>query len=232
MRSILIIEDNESLAFGLRASLQVEGHTVDVVGDGREALERIAVTEPDMIILDLMLPDVSGFEVLRKLRESGSSAAILVLSARDQEVDKVQVFRLGADDYVVKPVGVLELIARVDALFRRLTPVSAHSGSASQRVEYRFGNIVVDAFRRTIHRGDTIVDVRPMEFDLLLHLLEADGRVVSRRVLMQKVWHYAPDVATRTVDQHIQRLRQRLEEDPAAPRHILTVRKSGYRIEP
>ncbi len=232
MRSILIIEDNESLAFGLRASLQVEGHTVDVVGDGREALERIAITDPDMIILDLMLPNVSGFEVLRKLQESGSNAAILVLSARDQEVDKVQVFRLGADDYVVKPVGVLELIARVDALFRRLTPGSTSVASPSRSTEYRFGRVVVDSARRTIRRGDTEVDVRPMEFDLLLHLLEADGRVVSRRVLMQKVWHYAPDIATRTVDQHINRLRQRLEDDPTTPRHILTVRKSGYRIVP
>ena len=232
MRSILIIEDNESLAFGLRASLQVEGHTVDVVGDGREALERIAATEPDMIILDLMLPNVSGFEVLRALHESGSSAAILVLSARDQEVDKVQVFRLGADDYVVKPVGVLELIARVDALFRRVAPGGVSTASTSKSTEYRFGSVVVDSVRRTIHRGDSTVDVRPMEFDLLLHLLEADGRVVSRRVLMQKVWHYAPDIATRTVDQHITRLRQRLEDDPATPRHILTVRKSGYRILP
>lgn len=231
MRSILIVEDNETLAFGLRTSLEVEGHAVDVANDGRQALERIALNEPDLIILDLMLPEVSGFEVLRRLRQSGSNTAVLVLSARDQEVDKVQGFRLGADDYVVKPVGVLELIARVDALFRRIGARGGAVAGASGEEEYRFGDIVVDKVTRTIRRSNTLVEVRPMEFDLLLYLLEADGRIVSRHALMQHVWRYASDIATRTIDQHIGRLRQKLEDDPTAPRHILTVRKAGYRIQ-
>lgn len=231
MRSILIVEDNETLAFGLRASLEVEGHAVDVVNDGRQALERIVMSEPDLIILDLMLPEVSGFEVLRRLRQSGSNTAVLVLSARDQEVDKVQGFRLGADDYVVKPVGVLELIARVDALFRRVGTRGSVAAQPAGGDEYRFGDIVVDKVTRTIHRSNTLVEVRPMEFDLLLYLLEAEGRIVSRHALMQHVWRYASDIATRTIDQHIGRLRQKLEDDPTAPRHILTVRKAGYRIQ-
>ncbi|MGI8508273.1 MAG: response regulator transcription factor [Gemmatimonadaceae bacterium] len=231
MRSILIVEDNETLAFGLRASLEVEGHTVDVANDGRQALERIGVNEPDLIILDLMLPEISGFEVLRRLRQSGSKAAVLVLSARDQEVDKVQGFRLGADDYVVKPVGVLELIARVDALFRRIGTRGGEIAESPGGEEYRFGDIVVDKTTRTIRRSDTLVEVRPMEFDLLLYLLEAEGRIVSRHALMQHVWRYASDIATRTIDQHIGRLRLKLEDDPTTPRHILTVRKAGYRIQ-
>lgn len=235
MRSILIVEDNESLAFGLSASLQVEGHTVDVVGDGRQALAWLDTRQPDLIILDLMLPELSGFDVLRRLRDSGSTSAVLLLSARDQEVDKVQGFRLGADDYVVKPVGVLELIARVDALFRRINSAADgdtdHRSSDEPGEAYRFGDVVVDTASRTIRREDTQVEVRPMEFDLLVYLLQAKGRIVSRHTLMQHVWRYAADIASRTIDQHIGRLRQKLEDDPANPRHILTVRKAGYRIQ-
>ena len=215
-RSILIVDDNDALASGLQASLEIEGYSVDVATDGRDGLECIALTAPDVVILDLILPQVSGFEILRHLRERGSSAAVIVLSARDQEVDKVQVLRLGADDYMVKPVGVLELIARVDAVFRRVRADSLHDMPYACRTEYRFGNVIVDRIRRTIHRGNREVDLRPMEFDLLLNLLDADGRVVSRQVLMENVWHYAPDIATRTVDQHINRLRKNLEDEPAA----------------
>ena len=234
MHSILIVEDNESLAFGLSASLQVEGHAVEVVDNGLNALEVIAIRQPDLIILDLMLPEISGFEVLRRLRQSGLNTPVLVLSARDQEVDKVQGFRLGADDYVVKPVGVLELIARVDALFRRAgtSPDRPGGGEGAEDVpEYRFGDVVVDTVTRTIRRADALIEVRPMEFDLLVYLLQAHGRIVSRHALMQHVWRYASDIATRTIDQHVGRLRQKIEDNPANPRYIVTVRKAGYRIQ-
>jgi DNA-binding response OmpR family regulator len=234
MRSILIAEDNESLAFGLSASLRVEGHTVEIVGDGLKALELIAISQPDLIILDLMLPEIACCEVLRRLRQSGSDTAVLVLSARDQKVDKVQGFGLGAGDYVVKPVGVLDLIARVDTLFRRTgtSPDRLHgTGGEEGDQEYRFGDVVVDTVTRTIRRSNTPVDVRPMEFDLLVYLLQSHGRIVSRHALMQHVWRYASDIATRTIDQHVGRLRQKIEDDPTNPCYIVTARKAGYRIQ-
>lgn len=231
-RSILIIEDNESLALGLRTSLEVEGYRVTCVMDGNEGLTWLDQHTPDLIVLDLMLPGMNGFELLRRYRGRGGSAAVLILSARDQEVDKVQGFRIGADDYVVKPVGVLELLARVEAIIRRVTTVhDMGSDGASRASLHRFSDVLVDLRTRTVVRNGNPVDLSPMEFDFLAYLIESGGGIVSRETLMRQVWRYSTGVTSRTVDQHVARLRNKLEPDPAQPRHLITVRKAGYRFQ-
>lgn len=231
-RSILIIEDNESLALGLRTSLEVEGYKVDCVTDGNEGLDWLSEHTPDLVVLDLMLPGLNGFELLRRYRGRGGAAAVLILSARDQEVDKVQGFRIGADDYVVKPVGVLELLARVGAILRRSGGGKAGAVDQSTRMpQHHFSNVVVDLRTRTVLRAGNPVDLSPMEFDFLAYLVESGGEIVSRETLMQQVWHYSLGVTSRTVDQHVARLRNKLEADPAQPRHLITVRKAGYRFQ-
>jgi len=231
-RSILIIEDNETLGFGLRTSLEVEGYTVDCVTDGAGALHWLETNDPDLIVLDLMLPNVNGFEVLRRYRASGGTAAVLILSARDQEVDKVQGFRIGADDYVVKPVGVLEFLARVEAIIRRLAPVAkGDSNHDHTRATHCFSDVVVDLRTRTVERSGRRVELSPMEFDFLAFLIESHGDIVSRETLMRQVWRYSNGVTSRTVDQHVARLRNKLEPDPAQPRYLITVRKAGYRFQ-
>ena len=236
-RSIVIIEDNETLALGLRTSLEVEGYKVECISDGEAGLKWLQQHEPDLVVLDLMLPGLNGFEVLRRYRSRGGTAAVLILSARDQEVDKVQGFRIGADDYVVKPVGVLEFLARVEAIIRRLSPAARGSGASSgpdgnsRPAQHRFSDVVVDLRTRTVMRGGKPVDLSPMEFDFLSFLIDSGGDIVSRETLMQQVWRYSLGVTSRTVDQHVARLRNKLEPDPAQPRHLITVRKAGYRFQ-
>lgn len=231
-RSILIIEDNETLALGLRTSLEVEGYKVECITDGGDALEWLDGNDTDLIVLDLMLPGVNGFELLRRYRSTGGSAAVLILSARDQEVDKVQGFRIGADDYVVKPVGVLEFLARVEAIMRRLAPPAKVGADGSPRsAQHHFSDVVVDLRTRTVQRNGKSIDLSPMEFDFLAYLIESGGDIVSRETLMRQVWRYSNGVTSRTVDQHVARLRNKLETDPAQPRHLITVRKAGYRFQ-
>ncbi len=231
--SILIIEDNETLALGLRNSLEVEGYKVECIADGSDGLAWLEEHSPDLVVLDLMLPGMNGFEVLRRYRGRGGSAAVLILSARDQEVDKVQGFRIGADDYVVKPVGVLEFLARVEAIIRRLSPAGKTSaaGDGVRVTQHRFSDVMVDLRTRTVVRGGKSVDLSPMEFDFLAFLIESGGDIVSRDTLMRQVWRYSMGVTSRTVDQHVARLRNKLEPDPAQPRYLITVRKAGYRFQ-
>jgi len=231
-RSILILEDNETLALGLRNSLEIEGYKVECVTDGNDGLAWLEQHDPDLVVLDLMLPGLNGFEVLRRYRAHGGTAAVLILSARDQEVDKVQGFRIGADDYVVKPVGVLEFLARVEAIIRRLAPAGRSGADGSGKVsQQRFADVVVDLRTRTVQRGGKPVELSPMEFDFLAFLIESGGDIVSRDTLMQQVWRYSLGVTSRTVDQHVARLRNKLEPDPSQPRHLITVRKAGYRFQ-
>ena len=233
-RSILILEDNETLALGLRTSLEVEGYRVECVTDGNDGLAWLEQHNPDLVVLDLMLPGLNGFEVLRRYRARGGWAAVLILSARDQEVDKVQGFRIGADDYVVKPVGVLEFLARVEAIIRRLAPSgrgSTGAGDGARVSQQRFSDVTVDLRTRTVLRGGKQVELSPMEFDFLAFLIESGGDIVSRDTLMSQVWHYSNGITSRTVDQHVARLRNKLEPDPSQPRHLITVRKAGYRFQ-
>lgn len=234
-RDVLIVEDSETLALGLTTSFEFEGYNVKWVADGEAALEWLGANTPHLIILDLMLPKVNGFEVLRRYRANGGTSAVLILSARDAEVDKVQGFRSGADDYVVKPVGILELLARAEAMLRRFSPRSNNqsdrNGTGSRGTPtFRFGNIVIDPRTRTVTRGNAVVDLTPREYELLVFLIEADGAIISREHVMDEVWHYVPGLSSRTVDQHVARLRHKLEVDAADPQHILTARKAGYRF--
>ncbi|HEX2078048.1 MAG TPA: response regulator transcription factor, partial [Longimicrobium sp.] len=183
---------------------------------------------PDLLILDLMLPGMDGYRVLESLRENGETMPVLILTARGEEADKVLGFRLGADDYVTKPFGLAELLARVAALLRR-----AGNGAAPAAPQpVRFGDVEVDPGSRLVRRCGREVQLTPKEFDLLWALLRRKGGVAARLELLAEVWGHRAAVMTRTVDMHVAQLRRKLEDDPAAPRHILTVWKAGYRLAP
>jgi two-component system alkaline phosphatase synthesis response regulator PhoP len=226
--SILIVEDNADLAYGLRNNLEIEGYVVEVAPDGSLGLSQARALRPDLIILDLMIPGLDGYRVLKTLREEGFDMPVLILTAHGQEADKVRGFRLGADDYVTKPFGILELIARVAALLRR---TARPDRDTAPRTRERFGDVEIDPATRAVYRRREAVALTPMEFDLLVALVRRRGAVVSRLDLLHEVWGHSSAVLTRTVDTHIAELRRKLEENPALPRHILTVRKAGYRLE-
>jgi DNA-binding response OmpR family regulator len=224
MSRVLVVEDNADIAVGLRNNLEIEGYEVEVAADGRTGLEAARARRPDLVILDLMLPGLDGFRVLKSLRDSESCPPVLILTARGEEADKVRGLKLGADDYVTKPFGLLELLARVEALLRRT------KRSLASRVE-RFGAVEVDVGARAARRDGREVGLAPKELDLLLALLDADGAAVSRLDLLRRVWGYSAAAVTRTVDTHVAELRRKLEDDPSRPRHLLTVRKIGYRLQ-
>jgi len=229
MARILIVEDNPDLAYGLRTGLEIEGYEVQVAEDGEKGLDRARTWNPDLVMLDLMLPGMDGYRVLKTMREGGSDVPVLILTARGEEADKVLGFRLGADDYVTKPCGVLELLARVGALLRRSR--MADHRSAGDGLE-RFGSVEINPASRTVTKEGIAVALSPKEFDLLLALVRRRGAVASRVELLREVWGHRVEVMTRTVDIHIAELRRKLEADPSQPRHILTVWKAGYRLEP
>jgi two-component system alkaline phosphatase synthesis response regulator PhoP len=229
MRRILVIEDNQTLAEGLRLNLAHDGYEVRVETTGEKGLVQARHWDPHLVILDIMLPGIEGIEVLRQLREEGREVPVLVLSARGSEADRLRGFRHGADDYVVKPFSLPELLARVAAMLRRHAPPDdAHP----ERDVWRFGDVEVDRATHEVTRNGETVALRPKEFDLLVALLKREGRVATRAELLDEVWQYEPDVISRTVDVHILELRRKLEDDPANPVHILTVRKTGYRLAP
>ena len=225
MTRVLVVEDNADLAFAVTTALQSEGFDVAVASNGPEGVARARANDADIIILDLMLPGFDGYRVIRTLREDGITTPILVLTARGEEADKVRGLRLGADDYVTKPFGAMEFLARVDALLRRarLSPPAP--------VLDRFGEVEVNRAARTVKRNGNPVALTPKEFDLLIALMDRAGSVVSRADLLSAVWGYQQDVSTRTVDLHVSELRAKLEPNPTQPVHIITVRKTGYRFE-
>ena len=229
MSRVLVVEDNLTLALGLRHSLESDGHIVDVVHDGTEALETVRTVVPDLVVLDLMLPGLDGFSVLRELRSHDEQTPVLILSARGEDIDKVQGFRLGADDYVVKPVGLVELLLRVRAILRRSAPV------ATPPVEevHHLGDLRIDLGARTVSSEHGDLECSPLEFELLSCLLRNRGKAVTRETLLAEVWGFPEPgrVRTRTIDTHIAALRAKIEPDPAHPRWIVTVRKVGYRLE-
>ncbi|CAM2069743.1 Response regulator transcription factor [Sulfidibacter corallicola] len=227
---ILVVEDNENIAYGLKNNLEIEGYTVTIAGDGNSALEQEARWRPDLVVLDLMLPGLDGFTVLRKLREAERPTPVLILSARDEEIDKVRGFRFGADQYLTKPFSVLELLARIETLLRR-TEALRRLDDKEHRPCLSFGQVEIYPEAREVKRNGETVALAPKEFDLLMALWASRGAVASRLDLIRKVWGYPGDVLTRTVDTHIGELRRKLEEDPVHPRHILTVRKVGYRLK-
>ena len=230
MSRILIVEDNKDLAFGLCSNLEIEGYEVVTAATGPQGIQRAGEIEPDLIILDLMLPEMDGFEVLKTLRKNDINSPVLILTARGEEVDKVQGLRLGADDYVTKPFGLMELLARVEAILRRTgdsQKPSAHSESDAIHLK----EIVIYPHTRMVEKLGQAVELAPKEYDLLLELVRHKGAVVSRIELMKKVWSHSSTIVSRTVDTHIAELRRKLDDESSGNSIIVTVRKVGYRID-
>jgi DNA-binding response OmpR family regulator len=224
--TILIVEDEHAVARGLQYALQQEGYSVTVARSGEEGLEFATQQAPDLVILDVRLPGIDGFEVLRRLRATGSKAPVLVLTARDDEVDKVIGLELGADDYLTKPFGLRELMSRIKALLRRAYGDLADA--VGGRV-IRHGDLVVDLERRRVQRGRRRVSLTATEFEILRHLASRPGRVYSRRELLELIRDYeALDQDEKTINVHVSHLREKLEDDPSDPAFILTVRGAGY----
>ncbi len=226
MSRILVIEDNATLAQGLRNNLEYEGHSVVVAATAAEGMTAASNGDADLIILDMMLPDSHGQRLLRDLRDRGVGTPVLILTALADEADKVRGFRAGADDYVTKPFGLMELMARVEALLRRSRP--RPSGADSRPL--LFGDIRIEPGTRAVTRGGVPVSLRPKEYELLVALARREGQLAGRLDLLREVWGYQDEVQSRTVDTHIAELRRKLEDDPANPRLLLTVRKAGYRL--
>jgi len=227
---ILIVEDERAVARGLEYALAKEGFVVLWAETGQQALDLARSRDPHLIVLDIRLPDISGFDVCRQLRAERMRQPILMLTARDEELDKVLGLELGADDYVVKPYSLRELISRIRAHLRR---AYGELATGSQGGVLRFGDVEVDMERLQITRRGKPVDLTPIEFRLLRYLLSNPERPCSRDELIEAVWGYASDVGSeRTVDVHVRHLREKLEDDPANPRWLVTVRGVGYKFEP
>lgn len=224
MGRILIVEDNADLAEGIAYNLGLEGHQTLVASDGRKAAESFQSFAPDLVLLDLMMPGIDGYDVLRGIRSSGSRVPVIILSARAEEADKVRGFKLDADQYVTKPFGILELIERVAALLRR------SEAAKSNATEHTVGDVVIDTGRRTVRKAGSEVALSPKAYELLLALLRRRGAVATRNDLLREVWGYGAFVISRTVDTHVAELRRKLEDDAADPKIVTTVWKVGYRI--
>lgn len=223
---ILLVEDNADLAEGIEYNLKLEGYDVRIAGTGRLGVEAARSWRPDIVILDLMLPEMDGYQVLRTIRGDGNQVPVLILSARGEEADKVRGFRLDADQYVTKPFSIVELLERVAALLRR----AARSEVAPAPTQVTFGDVAVDLAARTVKRAGELCALTPKAYELLLALVRRDGAVAGRNELLKEVWGYGAFVMTRTVDTHIAELRRKLEDNPAEPKHIVTVWKVGYRL--
>jgi DNA-binding response OmpR family regulator len=225
---ILVVEDNTALAEGLEYNLKLEGYDVKIAESGTDAITMAESWDPELVILDLMLPGVDGYQVLKSIRGRGSYVPVIILSARGEESDKVRGFRLNADQYVTKPFGVVELLERVGALLRRSAATT--NGKQQEKTELKFGDIVVDRASRSVLRNGEPCTLTPKAYDLLLALLRREGAVATRKDLLTEVWGYGAFVMSRTVDSHVAELRRKLEAHPAEPRHIVTVWKIGYRF--
>jgi DNA-binding response OmpR family regulator len=232
--TILVVEDEPALRDTLSYNLKKDGFTVEAVGDGRSALASARMLKPDLIVLDLMLPEIDGFEVCRILRRE-MNTPILMLTARDDEIDRVVGLEVGADDYLTKPFSMRELMARVKAQLRRsrmlreelektIEPQSTHE-------KLTFGNLVINLTRREVTLNDEPLPLKPQEFELLLFFAEHRGQMLSREFILERVWGWDYIGDSRTVDVHVRWLRQKIEEDASEPKRIVTVRGGGYRFE-
>jgi DNA-binding response OmpR family regulator len=224
-KRLLLVEDDPSIVIGLRMNLEREGYEVELAEDGEIGLSRAKSGHFDLMILDIMLPKLNGYEVLNELRKQGDTTPVLLLSARSAEMDKVMGLDLGADDYIPKPFSVAELLARVRAALRR--------GSKQGQTEglWQMGDVDVDPARHTVRKASREVELTAKEFEVLQLLKGARGRVLSRQMIFDHVWGDSHHGTLRTIDNFVSQLRSKLENDPAAPRHLLTVRGVGYRLD-
>jgi two-component system alkaline phosphatase synthesis response regulator PhoP len=228
MSRLLLVEDEPGLVMTLTDRLIAEGYEVESATDAPSGLELAATGSFDAILLDVMLPGGNGMDVCRSLRQRGLQTPILMLTAKGQVVDKVVGLKLGADDYLVKPFEMAELLARVEALLRRANAASAGSGSAPE--SYRFGDVAVDFRKAEVVKGGEALDLSAREFKLLKYFVEHRGAALTRDELLNEVWGYNAMPSTRTVDVHVAWLRQKLEDNPRHPQYILTVHGLGYKF--
>ncbi len=225
-KRVLVVEDDASIAIGLRINLESEGYEVHMADDGERGLDLARSIAPDLVVLDIMLPKMNGLEVLHELRASGHTMPIIILSAKSGEMDKVAGLELGAEDYVAKPFSLAEFLARVRAALRRGAPASE-----AGRTRFTFGTVEVDVAARSVRRDGTPVEITATEFDVLMCLVSERGRALSREDIFRRVWGPNHHGTPRTVDNFIQQLRSKLEIDPQEPAHIRTVRGVGYRFD-
>jgi len=224
MQAILVIDDDESLRDTIGVMLEREGFRAMLAADGKSGLDQAMLNKPNLILVDLRLPDISGMEICKRLRGAGMDTPMIVLSAVGDEIDKVLLLEVGADDYVVKPFGTRELLARIRAVLRRST------ADAQQVIS--FGDVQVNLDRRIVTRRGGEVKFTPAEYNLLTFFLHNPDRPLSRDMILNSVWGYESFPNTRTVDAHVVRLRQKLEKDPNCPRYFITLHKVGYRFMP
>ena len=232
MTRVLVIEDSNDLAQGLRYNLELEGYAVKVADDGNTGLSLAREWDPDLVILDLMLPGMDGYSVLRSLRADGRQTPVLILSARGEEADKVRGFQLDADQYVTKPFGLIELLERVKSLLRRSRARTDVHDNGSSTGNIKFGDVVIDPASRTVTRAGEAVGLTPKAYELMMALIKRKGAVATRVELLREVWDHRAIVLTRTVDSHMAELRKKLEHDAADPKHFITIWKVGYRFNP
>ena len=234
--AVMIVEDDPAIAEGLGLNLRLAGYRTEWIADGEAAGTRIAAAPPALVLLDISLPKRSGLEVLEELRANGNQVPVIVLSARQDEFDKVAALRVGADDYVTKPFALAELLARVAAVLRRVRqappPAPVEGSVASEPDLLRFGDVEIDLAARTVSRAGTPVKLTHLELELLAFFAQNPNRVFSREQLVRKVWGLRQVGPARTVDNFVAQLRAKLEVDPDRPIHFLTVRGSGYRFVP
>jgi two-component system alkaline phosphatase synthesis response regulator PhoP len=224
---VLLIEDEPGLVLTVSDLLSTEGYEVESAGDGESGLSKAIAGKFDLVILDIMLPRKTGFDVCRELRQKGIDVAILMLTAKTQVVDRVVGLKLGADDYLTKPFDPAELLARVEALLRRVQKENRIPVQS-----FQFGDIEIDFERALLMKAGQPVTLASKELQLLRYLVDNRGRVVPREELLQNVWEYSSDVSSRTIDVHVAWLRQKLEDNPQNPKHIHTIRGKGYRFSP
>jgi DNA-binding response OmpR family regulator len=224
MQKIVVVEDDESLRETIAVMLEREGFAPILAGDGRQGYKEMLAQRPDLLLTDLRLPEMNGVDLCKAVRTAQLSTPIIVLSAIADEIDKVVLLEMGADDYVVKPFGTRELMARIRAVLRRVAP--------DRQKVLRFGDVEVDMERRLVFKNQEEVRLTPAEYNLLTFFLQNPGRVISRDQILNAVWGYQSYPNTRTVDAHVVKLRQKLEPDPATPRYLLTMHGFGYRFNP
>ncbi len=226
MPKVLIVEDDDSMATALRDGFQYEGYTVSLARDGAAGLKLATESAPDLIVLDVMLPRLSGLDVCKEIRARGGRVPIIMLTARGQEIDKVLGLKTGADDYVTKPFGFLELMARVEAVLRRSVGRAAASPDAC-----RFGDVTVDFQKGEARKGNRPLDLSARELRLLRYFIEHRGEAIPRERLLDAVWDYDSAPLTRTVDVHVAKLRKKIEDRPDDPRFLVTIHRVGYKFK-
>ena len=227
MAKILIVEDEPQMQIGLRDNFEFEGYDVELVANGNDALDKIIKEQYDLIIQDIMIPGISGLDVIKKAREKGIKTPFIILTAKSEEIDKVVGLEIGADDYITKPFSLRELLARVKAVLRR-----NEGNTVAAQTKINIGSVLIDFATYEVTKEGVPVSMTPKEVDILKHLWKNKNQVVSRDQLLTEVWGYDESISSRTVDNFILKLRQKIEEDPATPKHIIPIHGTGYKFIP